>query len=243
MQSLRITAHLATPFVVYDAFSPSLDAIIEWYWLKERGLASPNPDSDSLVQADLPLLKGDIQGEWYWCVSSPHYLLEGQQTTRMRRRWDCHDKHLDWGGKRAKFSTSEGHTKGYDLPNYLRSTPQIDWFAVGDRDEILRLLQQCTGIGKKLSQGFGQVIRWEVQEFDQDWHLWGAAGQLMRPIPVQLLTQEIPGKIDGITILRWGWRPPARLPCNQEVCAMPMYNVGSVGTNTEVRRTELHGRG
>lgn len=224
MQPLRITAKIANPFVAYDNFSPSLDALLEWYWLEERGLITPNPTPDSLVQADLPLLKGDIQGEWYWTVSSPHYILEEQQITKYRRRWDQQDKHLNWGGKRAKFSTSEGHTKSYDLPLYLRSTPQIDWFAVGDGDEILRLLEPCKSLGKKRAYGFGEIIRWEVQQVEQDWHLWGPQGQLMRPMPSRLLTFD---HVFDWAPLRWGWRPPGRLTCNQELCACPVHNVRS----------------
>ena len=216
---------MSSAFATYESFSPSLDALLEWHWLEERGLASANPAPEDIIQAELPLLKSDICGEWYWSVSSPHYLIEHEETTKFRRRWDMHDKHLDWGGKRGKFSTSDGHTKSYDLQLYLRTTRQIDWFAVGDADEILRLLQACTHLGKKRAHGYGEVGNWEVQEIENDYHLWGAQGQLMRPMPMRLLDLSLSFEFAP---LHWGWRPPARLRCNQELCAMPVKNVQKI---------------
>lgn len=226
MKPLKITAYLATPFATYDDYSPSLDSLLEWIWLDARGLATPNPDPESLIQAPLPLGKGEIGGEWYWQVSSPHYRIECEETTKFRKRWDYHDVALDWGKRKAKFHTSEGAEKNYDLPLYLRTTSAIAWYAVGDAAGVRELLAGCAGIGKKRSHGWGQVLRWEVEEVEYDWHLWGPSGQLMRPMPVRLMPLE---KVDGAFLLSWGWRPPAWLAVNQELCVMPTKNVYKLG--------------
>lgn len=226
---------MATPIAVSDRWSPSLDALLEWLWLDERGLALPNPDLTNIIQADLPLFKGEIKGEWYWCVSSPYYLQQSEQITRYRKRWDYQDKHLDWGKKKAKVNTSEGVTKSYDLPLKLVETPRIDWFAVGDKEEIERLLFLCDFIGKKRSQGKGQVCRWEVREIEGDYSLWDVYGNLARPMPLSLIgavagTPPFNGGacydfVNNCGIMNWGWRTPYWLPANQNLCLMPLYNI------------------
>jgi len=230
-QNLRITALLSSPVAVFDDYSPSLDALLEWLWLDERGLASSAPRPADIIQVDLPVKKGYLGEEWYWCCSSPHYLLDREQTTKFRKRWDYQDKHCNWGKKKAKFSTSEGHTKSYDLPLYLRTINQIDWFCVGDRAEFQQLLNNCPNIGKKRSYGYGKVQSWKVEEFPEDWHLF-RNGYLARPIPAELLFKHCgTPKDDNISCMNWAWRPPYWLGENKAICAMPSNNVRRNGTN------------
>jgi CRISPR type IV-associated protein Csf3 len=221
MPPLRITAHLGSVIAASDDYSPSLDALLEWLWLDERGLATPNPSPDNLIQADLPIEKGEIGGEWYWKVSSPCYTIHSEEISRYRKRWDSHDRQLSWGKRKAKFNTSEGAEKAYDLPLYLRLTPAITWYAVGDKTGVEDLLSGCTGIGKKRAHGWGQISKWEVEETGDDWHLQRES-QLMRPIPVSQMLPLLPC---DFAILSWGWRPPAWLASNKVLCAMPMHTV------------------
>ncbi|MFQ3637880.1 MAG: hypothetical protein SNJ57_18810 [Cyanobacteriota bacterium] len=229
MIPVQITAHLATPMQAYEDWTPSLDALLEWAILDEAGLASANPTpedverSRSVVDAAMPLLKAEIGGEWYWAVSSPQYLLLLEQQDRLRKRWDQQEHYLDWQGKRQSWSTSEGHTKSYDLPQYLRTTDRIDWFAVGDLDVLRRWLTvwRCGRLGKKRR---AIVWRWDVQEVQQDWHLM-KDGVLMRPIPAESMLPYLPC---DFALLNWGWRPPAWLPSNKARCAMPIHSVVKV---------------
>lgn len=226
MRPVQITAHLATPLQSFDNYSPSLDSILEWLILDAAGLASANPTledverSRPVVEAQMPLLKAELGGEWYWAVSSPCYLQVLEQTDRLRARWDMQDHFLDWQGKRQTWSTSEGHTKSYDLPQYLRTMAMIDWFAVGDLDGLRHWLNRwrCDRLGKKRR---AIVWQWEIQPIEQDWHLW-YDGQLMRPLPTALLPTDRP--VD-CALLNWGWRPPAWLHSNRERCAMPIHHV------------------
>lgn len=219
MQPLRVTANLSTPLAAFDDWSPSLDSILETFWLLERGLFSNNPQPHELIKADIPLQEGSFGGEWYWSCSSPCYLFEFEQSDKIRKRWDMQAHHLDWQDKRQKWSSSEGHTKSFEKPFSLRTIACIDWFVVGEPTEILRLLQACTGIGFKR---YAQVYRWDVQPFEADWHLWGPQGQLMRPIPQRFLPSDRP--ID-FRPLRWNWRPPYRMNQLAEDCALPVQTV------------------
>lgn len=230
MKPLKITAHLGTAIACYDNWSPSLDALLEWLILDQLNLASPNPTpkqveaSRSIVDAQMPLASGSIMGEWYWQVSSPCYRVVSEYTDRYRKRWDYHDRNLEWGKRKAKWSTSEGGEKSYDLPLYCRNVESITWYGVGNREEITALLQNCNYIGKKRSYGNGQVLQWEVEEIADDWHLW-RQGKLMRPIPYRLLFSQSQILISEPVLLQWGWRPPAWLNSNKELCVMPQENV------------------
>lgn len=225
MDNLQIIAHMATPLVAYDDWSPSLDALIEYQLLERLGLIEPNPTEASVLKnlpilfEQMPIARKMLNGQWYWAVSSPHYIENHQQTTRFRKRWDYQELHLDWGKKRAKVNGSEGHFKAYDKPRYDREMQTIHWFAVGDRDRILELLQPVTNLGKKRSQGCGQVHKWEVLPFEHDWHLW-RGDKLARPMPVGMIPQP-----QSINMMQWGWRPPTWLAANKSMCFMPTDNV------------------
>ena len=225
MDNLQIIAHMATPLVAYDNWSPSLDALIEYQLLDKLGLITPNPtiaDVEKnlpLIFNDMPIARPVLNSEWYWAVSSPHYIENHQQTTRFRKRWDYQELHLDWGKKRAKVDGSQGHFKAYDLPRYDREMQSIHWFCIGDRDGIAELLQPVTNLGKKRSQGCGQVHKWEVLPFEHDWHLW-RGDSLARPMPVNMIKQP-----QSINMMNWGWRPPTWLAANKSMCFMPTDNV------------------
>jgi len=225
MDNLQVIAHMASPLVAYDDWSPSLDALLEYVLLDRLNLITPNPtaaDAEKnlpLIFEQMPLARPEIKGEWYWAVSSPHYIENHQQTSRYRKRWDYQEHHLEWGKKRAKVSGSEGHFKAYDLPRYDREMQTIHWFCVGDANKISDLLQSITHLGKKRSQGCGQVHKWEVLPFEHDWHLW-RGDKLARPMPVNMI--EPP---QAINMMQWGWRPPTWLAANKSMCFMPTENV------------------
>lgn len=225
MDNLQIIAHMATPLAAYDDWSPSLDALIEYQLLDRLGLITPNPtaaDAEKnlpLIFDKMPIARKILNGEWYWAVSSPHYIENHQQTSKFRKRWDYQEHHLDWGKKRAKVNGSEGHFKAYDLPRYDREMQSIHWFCVGDANKISELILNVTHLGKKRSQGCGQVHKWEVLPFEYDWHLW-RGDSLARPMPVNMI--EPP---QSINMMQWGWRPPIWLAANKSMCFMPTDNV------------------
>ncbi|MGL4882441.1 MAG: hypothetical protein ACRC8K_15480 [Waterburya sp.] len=210
-----------------DDYSPAIDGLLQYLLLEQLNLLCPNPTPEQvkkmqpIIDTKLPIEQGRIGGEWYWKASSPCYVIRGEQTDRIRKRWDYQESNLDWGKRKPKWNTSEGAEKSYDLPLYLRSVSVITWYVVGNLDGIKSLLNDCTAIGKKPSIGYGQISRWEVEEVSEDWHMW-QDGKLMRPIPIECVPQDRP--ID-IAFLNWGWRPPTWLHSNKVKCAMPMHTV------------------
>jgi len=216
---LQITAFLACGIAVYEDWSPQLEGLLIYQILKKKNLVTPNP-SFKEARKNMETISPEIpleQWEGIYKCSAPVYRYKCEETTKFRKRWEP-DGRVNWGKRKAKFDTSQGAEKSYDLPLFVRLTPRIDWFAMGDCSEIERLLSGVTGIGKKRSHGYGQVIRWEVKEIKDDWSLV-RDGQLMKPIPTELFPQlGLPLSHD---FLQWGYKPPVWLPENKTLCVMP----------------------
>lgn len=223
MENLQVTAYLSNGIAVYDDWSPSLDSLLTYQILASKGLNHPNPTPDQvekcqpIVDESLPL-KIDSIHKYSYC-SSPVYKYTIEDQSRYRKRWSPdQDGRINWGKRKAKFSTSEGPEKSYDLPLFIRLTPRIDWFCVGDKSGILDLLQYATGLGKKRSSGFGQVSEWVVTPIEEDWSII-KDGKLTKPLPVDLAYEL--GVTTFHNMMIWGWRPPAWLERNKVMCMMP----------------------
>jgi hypothetical protein len=223
MKNLQITAHLASAIAVYDDWTPQLEGVLIYQLLSNLGLAHPNPsldqikDCDQIIRERLPIKRNSEHG-FYYC-SNPVYCYKCEQQSRFRKRWSPdQDGNIKWGKRKAKFDTSQGAEKSYDLPLFLRVTPRIDWFCIGNPDEVKSLLDCVTGLGKKRSQGFGQVCQWDVTEIDQDWSLVKDK-ELMKPVSGKVYSSL---DLDRFyNVLKWGWKPPVWLPENQALCFMP----------------------
>lgn len=218
MKNLQVTAYMSSPIAVTDNWSPNLDAILYFLWLEERGLSNPNATAENYIKAEIPLAEETIKGKLLYKVSSPQYQSKIEQNTRYRKRWDNQDKHLNWGKKKAKVDTSQGQFKNWDLPLRLIETSRIDWFCVGESTEISRLLANCFNLGKKRSQGKGQVLKWDIKESEEDKSFYWK-GRLMRPIPVDCVNIN---KIKNTyNVMHWAYTPPYFLPEHKDLCAMP----------------------
>ncbi|NJL03190.1 MAG: hypothetical protein HC910_22430 [Spirulinaceae cyanobacterium SM2_1_0] len=225
MPSLKVTAHLRSGFATCDDWSPDLAGLLAWLILDSKGLASPHPTIEDarrnapVIAAEIPLAAGELAGEPYWQTSAPCYEYTAEHTDKFRKRWSpgIDSPPPAWGKRKPKWSASEGQEKNYDLPNYIRVTPCITWYAVGDVNRLTEIIQGCTGLGKKRSHGHGQVSAWEVDETEEDWHTYNSQGDLMRPIPLTAIDRKV-----EYAVREWGWLFPAWLPENKRICAMPV---------------------
>jgi CRISPR type IV-associated protein Csf3 len=225
MDNLKITAYLNNAIAVYDNWSPSIEGLLIYRLLEDNNLLSSNPtkqqtiDAQPFIDTHLPLGQNTISGTAYWCTSSPFYTICSEQTDRYRKRWDAHDNNLNWGKRKPQFKTSEGAEKSYDLPLFTRLTNSISWYVTGDKKAIQSLLNPVVFIQKKRNYGNGQVKQWVVEKIDSDYHLW-RNGQLMKPMPVRLISEPT----DNPQLI-WGWKAPSWLAANKELCYMPKDNV------------------
>lgn len=220
MQSIKITAHLRSGFVANDDYSPDMGSILEYCWLVQQNLYSPNPDPARVILPDLPIARHTLGNNWLWAISSPVYSYALESVERCRRRWDADENYpVQWGKRRGNVQTDGGPFKSADVPVVVRLTKEVSWHAVGDMESVYDLLQNCSGIGGRRAAGFGQVQRWDISPVGGDWSLVKDA-QLMTPIPTQM-AELLNVDLGPCRIMRWNTKAPRWDRINAELCFMP----------------------
>lgn len=191
MNPLRIVAKLQTGQVCSYDNKISLDGLLSWVWFRENHpeLLEYGAPEDEWPDADLPLerrVPGYDPGAWYWAVSLGHYVPNGEFVFHWHRRFSAHrEQYLDLSNRKSgRINTAAGYMKVYRHPVPVILTPEITWYAVGDADELRRMLSKVSWIGKNRSQGFGIVDEWFVEPWPEDWSERRPDGRVMRDLPV-----------------------------------------------------------
>jgi CRISPR type IV-associated protein Csf3 len=142
------------------------------------------------------------------------------------KRWDsANDDLVKFDEKNKKrVDIASGHYKGYHMPLVIKSFKTITFYASGDYVEIIRLLNKHIHfIGKKASQGHGEIGKILVNKIDEDKSLF-YEDKPMRPIPVEECKDYIDlaaGKNIKLNIMQHPVKPPYwRTDC-MEYCFMP----------------------
>jgi CRISPR type IV-associated protein Csf3 len=219
-EPLRVTAHLRTG-VVADRWLP-LDGILLYQAARAQlgdqvvtvPGGSPAPGG---VSVPLKVLHPG-EDHWYyacsWAQPQPWWAAEGQD--HWNKRFDNALADLvDFGGKRGRVIVEKGEYKAYHMPVHYYAAAGVEWFCIGDRAEIARLLATCTHIGKKASQGWGRVAGWQVEPWAEDWTV-RRDGLLTRAVPIQ---DALPGEAGRLMF--YGLRPPYYRKENQLPVVMP----------------------
>jgi CRISPR type IV-associated protein Csf3 len=213
---LRVRAWLRSG-VVADRFLP-LDGILFYQAQRDRyGPADVSlPGTYTGVEETILPLSIARQGrpDWYYQCSWaqwPEHTVEGAD--HWNKRFDQSlAQYVDFQGKRGRILVGEGRYKAYRMPVFYRAALWVDWYCQGNQAGIEALLRCVTHIGKKGAQGWGRVIRWEVEPAPEDYSVWRGK-TLMRGVPAD----EAPGR----EVLRYGIRPSYWNPDNQWLLALP----------------------
>ncbi|MFZ3132841.1 MAG: hypothetical protein WA125_17485 [Desulfosporosinus sp.] len=211
MKPLKITAKLFDGRIATtDGYLP-FDSILAAAWIKKyhpEKYYNSDPSIDAeIIKPELPLKK--LDGDIY-ATSFAQFRKAGEETAYWHKRFDAQlaEDYVDFAGRRGRINTTSATYKAYRMPLNIILTPEIVWYVVGGKEEIESLLDEIPSLGKKTSQGFGQVTEWVVEKVKQDWSIW-KNGILMRNIPDQ----------DGDS--EWGVRPPYWYQLNVVRCRMP----------------------
>lgn len=215
-EPIRIRAYLQTG-IISDQFLP-LDAALYYHKVREKiGEQVITKSLESSVRefqgVSLPFTRKLAKDEahFYSCsfaVWSPD-MIEDQQTYSKRIDLKYSDL-INFENKVGKIETSRGRFKNYHIKVYYRTATYVEWYAHGWKDEIEDMLKYVTHLGKKTSQGWGAVLKWEVVSWQQDWSVRGFEdNRLMRAVPV---------KGNGFL---YGVRPSYWNPKHQFPCKMP----------------------
>lgn len=137
-------------------------------------------------------------------------ISDNEFVTAYSKRWNsAFDRAVSFKGKgRAEIDTARGFFKAYRNPLVYHAMPEIVFYAVGDKAEIERLLQNIAYLGKKSSQGYGEVAEWIVEVIDEDKSIFDS-GRLMRIIPALAYVSNDYEVTDDMIIEECAVIPPA----------------------------------
>ena len=125
------------------------------------------------------------------------------------------------GGQFPNFRMTQGALKEYRIPLPVHSCREWRASFVGDLDAICELLKRVGCIGKKRSQGYGIVKKWEIHEI-ANFTFFGVGINPLRPLPLPFLKSpeylKTYGNSDWIDWSFTGWTPPYWLTANQQMC-------------------------
>lgn len=123
--------------------------------------AIPLPDGADVDQRLL-----DSQGlVWGWMCSRVEADWLGRGKMEYRKRPDTQ--------RMGRYTTAKSHQlgtgplKAFDVAFPTLTARELRWVAVGDVDEVRRLLHLVTHIGKKSTTGMGAVDEWTVETCEQ----------------------------------------------------------------------------
>lgn len=220
---LKITAHLQCG-VISDQYFP-IDALLYHQAHREvLGAQDATFSGRSHIpharHISLPLKRigNHHSKEWYYSASFavwPEHIADGSD--HWNKRLDRSLVHLiDFQGRRGTVNMATGKYRAYHVPIFYRHALTVSWYVVGDAERIAQLLSTAFYLGKKPSQGWGAVRRWEIEPSTGDWSVHGPGGRLMRAVP-----QE------GGTL--YGIRPSYWHPRHQVPCRLPAEDQSAAG--------------
>lgn len=188
-KQLRIRAYLRSG-VISDQYLP-IDGILYYQAVRKQfGNQIVTIPGASMIKEganiNLPIIHAGPKGDvWFYSCSFaqwPENTIEDSSFKVKSGDW-LRDGHYLVPGK--KINIGSGKYKNYHIKLYYRHAEYIEWYCIGDAEEIIKLLNFCTHIGKNGGDGWGEVIRWEVQEWPEDWSIRGPGNKLMRAVPAK----------------------------------------------------------
>ena len=143
-----------------------------------------------------------------------HSLIAGLRAT--------HDLDLELikQGKGGQPHRNIGLTRRSDFGNVMNGyrtviAESLQWYAVGDADHVLELLEEVEFVGKKRTAGFGQVRGWRLSESDLD-GIKDVKGAPLRPVPLTMWDGD-----QNAIRADAAWKPAYWLPQHRAICAVP----------------------
>lgn len=221
LEPLCIRAYLRCG-VVCDRWLP-LDGILLYQAVRQelgsQDVTIPGDYVGKPIMAVVPLgITHPGRRNWYYQCSWARWPRNVEGQDHWNKRFDSAFADLiDFGGQRGKVNNASGRYKAYHMPVFYRVAEWVEWYAVGDKAEIEQLLSVVTNVGKKTVQGWGRVIRWQIESIQDDWSVW-RDGELMRGIPAE----DVVGMDKPFNLGNYGIRPSYWKPNNQKLLAMPV---------------------
>lgn len=109
----------------------------------------------------------------------------------------------------GRAETGKGRYKNVRQVCRYRHALHVDWYAMGERQWVRDMLSHVTNVGADTGQGWGAVLRWEVEPWHADWSVRDGDGRLTRAIPSERGNAFV------------SYRPSYWMPANHGLCILP----------------------
>jgi hypothetical protein len=211
MDKLTITAKLKSPLIVgggYLTFDALLAAIL-FEKLQDVDLAMaaiPLRVTDQLYHASAALLEP-------YDTRSVSFVANMRAMHSLTPELLKKNKH---GIVHRRIGLTRRQDFGAVMNTYTQhSAEEITWYAEGDADDIHRLLDPVSFIGKRRGSGFGEVASWSIAQGEFD-GIIGPFGSPLRPVPIDRFEGDKSSlRVDA------AWKPAYWHPENRAICYAP----------------------
>ena len=214
-EPLIISADLVTPYVpVGTDKAVHLDGLLSQAVLTAHPCAPQFGGQSCVVPLPVEILWLSPQGLPLWAASD---MLPDGDSNQAREYW--HKRYpshrADLGSKMAAVTTA-GRWKEYRVPLNAVRADKLRAVAIGNKDEVERLLGFVSHIGKKGSAGYGRVALWRVDKLPVD----NAHDLILaaKSVPVDYAADK---QIAGVYSPLKGWTPPYWYAPNWQPCITP----------------------
>lgn len=187
-KNLKITAKMGSPVAITENIN--LDTLIllgiiknkmgdDFYNRQDNMLLSIEEVEESLSS----VLDKDLD---VFCASYG-FGNNKEFVTRWGKRFCTkYDDLINFTGRgKQRIETGSGHFKNYHMPLVVKSFKEIIFFARGNLEEIKKALLSVNFIGKKSSQGYGEVREWIFEEIEENLSIVDKDNNPMRNIPAR----------------------------------------------------------
>lgn len=200
-QPLLIEARLTTPYVPVGSDNAlHFDGILSQAVLTAHPCAPQFNGQACIVPLPLDILWISPKGLPLWAASDMAPSEQIAAREYWHKRYPSH--RADFGAKMAAVTTA-GRWKEYRVPLNAVRSDRSRAVAIGNKDEIDRLLKFISHIGKKGAAGYGRVSAWTVTALDAD-----------NPLDLVLASKAVPVECAAMMDLQGkysplkGWTPP-----------------------------------
>lgn len=174
------------------------------------GWGLPNEPGAYLLPVPLLCVWRSDNGHPLWAATQ--FVPDGL-SARDVAYWHKRAQSGNWTGtKSGKFSIRSTSGRYMERRVPLPTVVAFEWVAscVGNATEIGRLLARITHVGKRRSNGFGEVRRWEIRQAETFRLI--ADGALTRPLPAAAIELLPEGVLPVGEPAPVGWTPPQWKP-------------------------------
>lgn len=180
----------------------------------------PAMSADALVPLDIPIAKSPC-GRVYLCSASEG-IVEANEARFVNRRFPASEAQALGEPSFKRILLTGGPCKSYRLPLVLQHYEQdrLQWWAVGDEEQVRSLLELISYLGKRRAVGYGAVAEWRVETCSP----WDPGFPVVRNgEPTRPLPETWPGLAQDVELAYRVLMPPYWRRDAEELCAVPRW--------------------